>query len=71
LFIGLFRALGFSDENDVLTQRYYDFLDQTQSGRVLATAIREAYEDLFAINKKAHTRLGDIVQRCIDAAMDA
>jgi hypothetical protein len=37
----------------VPTQRYYDFLDQTQSGRVLTDAIREAYEDLFAINKKA------------------
>src|SRR5438552_1128846 len=41
------------DENSAPSQRYYDFLDQTESGRILAEAIREAYGDLFAINKNA------------------
>jgi len=32
-------------------QRYFDFLDQTQSRQVLAEAIRETYDDLFRVNK--------------------
>jgi hypothetical protein len=54
LLIGVLKGLGFLDEAGLPTQRYYDFLDQTQSGRVLADAIREAYDDLFAVNKKAN-----------------
>jgi hypothetical protein len=54
LFIGMLRGLGFLDESGAPTQRYYDYLDQTQSRVVLAQAIREAYGDLFAINKNAH-----------------
>jgi hypothetical protein len=54
LFIGLMKALGFIDEAGVPTKRYYQFLDQSQSGRVLAEALREAYEDLFAVNIKAN-----------------
>lgn len=54
LFIGILKALQFIDESGIPTQRYYDFLDQSQSGTVLAEAIKEAYSDLFAINKRAH-----------------
>ena len=53
MFIGLLKALGFVDDSGVPTKRYFDFLDQTRSGVVLADAIREAYSDLFAINTKA------------------
>lgn len=53
LYLGLLKGLGFTDESGVPTKRYYAFLDQSESGRILAEAIREAYEDLFAINKKA------------------
>jgi hypothetical protein len=53
LFIGLLKALGFVDDSGVPTKRYFDFLDQTRSGIILAEAIREAYSDLFAINTKA------------------
>ncbi len=53
LFIGVIKALGFTDDAGVPTKRYYAFLDQSESGRVLAEAIREAYEDLFGVNKKA------------------
>ncbi|WP_141336450.1 DUF5343 domain-containing protein [Paenibacillus sp. tmac-D7] len=53
LYIGVLKSLGLIDESGVPTQRYYNFLDQTQSGAVLAEAIREAYSDLFAINTKA------------------
>lgn len=53
LYIGLFKALGLIDESGVPTKRYYAYLDQGESQKVLAEAIREAYEDLFAVNKKA------------------
>jgi hypothetical protein len=54
LFIGMLKGLGFADEAGVPTKRYFDFLDQGQSGKILADAIREAYEDLFAVNKRAN-----------------
>lgn len=53
LFISVFKALGLLDENGVPTQRYHQFLDQTETGRVLAIGIQEAYEDLFALRKDA------------------
>lgn len=54
LLIGVLKGLGLLDEAGAPTTRYYEFLDQSQSGRVLAEAVREAYEDLFAVNKKAN-----------------
>jgi hypothetical protein len=62
LFIGLLKGLGFIDEAGVPSKRYYEFLDQTQSGRVLAEAIRDAYSDLFALNKNAQTLSVDEVK---------
>src|SRR5262249_20897294 len=54
LFIPLLKALGFLDENGAPKQRYFDFLDDSQWQIVLADGIRDAYEDLFRLNKKAH-----------------
>lgn len=54
LLIGVLKGLGFLDENAVPTQRYFDFLDQTRAGAILAQAVREAYGDLFALNTRAH-----------------
>jgi hypothetical protein len=54
LFIGVLKGLGFLDETGVPTKRYFEFLDQGQSGTILADAIRDAYEDLFAVNKRAN-----------------
>lgn len=62
LFIGVLKGLGFIDDAGTPTQRYYQFLDQTQSGRVLADALREAYEDLFALNTKAQDMSVDEVK---------
>ncbi|HXN25202.1 MAG TPA: DUF5343 domain-containing protein [Candidatus Dormibacteraeota bacterium] len=53
LYLGLLKSLKFIDESGVPLDRYYKFLDQSQSKRVLAEAIREAYGDLFALNTKA------------------
>ena len=53
LYLGVLKALGFIEDTGAPTERYFQFLDQTVSKRVLATAIREAYEDLFRLNKDA------------------
>jgi hypothetical protein len=53
LIIGVLKSLGFLTPEGAPTSRYYEFLDQTQSKRILADGVREAYADLFQINKKA------------------
>ena len=54
LYISLLKGIGFLDPNGTPTERYFRFLDQSQSKRVLAEAIQEAYSDLFAVNVKAN-----------------
>ncbi|SFV33362.1 DUF5343 domain-containing protein [Thermoflavifilum thermophilum] len=54
LYIGVLKALKFVDANGVPQERYFRFIDQTQSKQVLAEAIKDAYSDLFAVNKKAN-----------------
>jgi hypothetical protein len=61
-FIGILKSLNFLDADGKPTQRYYEFLDLSQSEKVLAEAIREAYSDLFSINKDAHTLNTDQVK---------
>lgn len=55
LFIPVLKGLGMLDQHGAPTQRYFDFLDATQSRRVLAAGIRDAYEDLFRIKTNANT----------------
>jgi hypothetical protein len=54
LFIGMLKFLGFIDGLGSPQDRYFKFLDQTQSKFVLAEAIKEAYADLFTVNVKAN-----------------
>lgn len=53
LIIGVLKELGFLNTDGVPTDRYHQFLDKTQSWHVLADGIKEAYVDLFAVNKNA------------------
>lgn len=53
LMVGMFKGLGFLDESGTPTDRYFSFLDGTQSDRVLAEGIRDGYGDLFRVNSKA------------------
>ncbi|MBC8402038.1 MAG: DUF5343 domain-containing protein [Candidatus Marinimicrobia bacterium] len=53
LISGLLKSLGFLDDGGRPTDRYFRYLDQTQSARVLAEGIKEAYADLFQININA------------------
>lgn len=53
LLVRVLKGLNFIDESGVPQQVYFDFLDQTNSGRVLAEAIEEAYSDLFDLRRDA------------------
>jgi hypothetical protein len=55
LMIGVLKSIDFLAEDGKPTPRYFEYLDQTQSGRVLAIAIGDAYEDIFQVNKNAQT----------------
>lgn len=54
LIVGVLKDLGFLDTDGIPQKRYYEFLDKTQSRKILAEGIREAYSDLFAVNKDAY-----------------
>lgn len=62
LIAGMFKALGLLDENGQPLSRYYEFLDQTQTFRILAIGIEEAYEDLFNLRKDAQNMTNDEVK---------
>lgn len=53
LCISVFKGLGLLDESGIPTSKYHQFLDQSETGRVLAEGIENAYEDLFALRKDA------------------
>jgi len=62
LFIGILKELGFLSADGVPQKAYFEFLDKSQSKRVLADAVRRMYADLFAINKKANTLAAEEVK---------
>jgi uncharacterized protein DUF5343 len=47
--IPLLKALGFLSDDGTPTARYHSYRDHSQSRKVLAQALREAYADLFTI----------------------
>lgn len=53
LSISVLKGLGFLKESGEPTERYIQYLDGDQSKAILGDAIREAYSDLFRINKNA------------------
>jgi hypothetical protein len=55
LFIPLLKAMKFIDEAGKPSSRYHAFLDDTQWKVVLAEGIRDAYPDLFRVNRSANT----------------
>jgi len=62
LIIGMFKALGLLDDNGQPLQRYYEFLDQTQTGKIIALGIQEAYEDISNLRKDAQNLTNDEVK---------
>jgi len=53
-FIGVLKDIGFIDTDGKPTDRYIEYLDKNESGKVIAQGLREGYSDLFAINKEAY-----------------
>jgi len=53
-FIGVLKDIGFIDADGKPTERYIEYLDKNESGKVIAEGLREGYSDLFAINKEAY-----------------
>jgi uncharacterized protein DUF5343 len=53
LVINMLKAVGLLSSDGTPTDRYFHFLDQTQAQQVLAEGIREAYSDLFQLNRDA------------------
>jgi len=53
--INVLKALGMLNDSGVPTRRYHEYLDQSQSEIVLAQGIRDAYTDLFRVNKSANS----------------
>lgn len=54
LVIGVLKELGLIDDTGKPTDRYFKFIDQSQSATVLSEAIEEAYTDIFAVNTNAN-----------------
>jgi hypothetical protein len=54
LFVPLLKALRFVDDAGKPSSRYHAFLDDSEWKRVLADGIRDAYPDLFRVNREAH-----------------
>ncbi len=55
LIIGVLKSLSLIDDTGTPIDRYFRFIDQSQSATVLAEAIEDAYGDLYAVNRNAHT----------------
>jgi hypothetical protein len=53
LVIKMLKTLGMLRESGEPTSEYHEYLDPSQSGRVLADGLHNAYADLFQINKNA------------------
>ena len=62
LFINVLKDLGFLDTDGVPTDRYFEFLDRSQSAIAVADGIRDAFSDLFAINRNAQNLSTDEVK---------
>lgn len=54
LFITLLKAMKFLDEAGKPTARFHSFLDDTRWKEVLAEGIKDAYPDLFRVNRNAN-----------------
>jgi hypothetical protein len=54
-YIPILKALGFLTPEGKPTQRYSDYRDHSQSRRVMADALKEAYADIFLIKEKPST----------------
>ena len=52
-FLGVLKDMQFINDDGKPTQRYIDFLDKSESSKIIAAGVRDAFSELFTINKKA------------------
>jgi len=62
LFVGVLKDLGFLNRDGAPQPRYFEFLDRSRSKQVLAAGVRDAFSDLFSINKNANELKPDEVK---------
>ncbi len=62
LYIKLFKEIGLLDGNGAPSEKYFRFIDQSQTAKVMAECVEEGYSDLFAINLKAYEMSEDEVK---------
>ncbi len=62
LFVGVLKDLGFLNRDGAPQPRYFEFLDRSRSKQVLAAGVRDAFSDLFSINKNANELKPDEVR---------
>ncbi len=55
LFLPLLKAMRFLDEAGKPTSRYHSFLDDNEWKNILAAGIRDAYPDIFRVNREANS----------------
>lgn len=53
LYLKLFKDLGLLDGNGVPTEKYFAFIDQSRTKKILGECIEDAYSDLFQLNRNA------------------
>jgi hypothetical protein len=53
LYLKLFKDLSLLDGNGVPTEKYFAFIDQSRTKKVLGECIEESYSDLFQLNRNA------------------
>jgi hypothetical protein len=53
LYLKLFKDLNLLDGNGVPTEKYFAFIDQSRTKKILGECIEEAYSDLFQLNRNA------------------
>jgi len=58
----LLRKLGFLDSSGAPTSRYRAYRNTAEAAYVLAEGIREAYSELFSVNKKIHSQSKETVK---------
>lgn len=54
LIIAVLKSINFLTDSGEPTKRCFEFLDDSQGGKVLAEALEDAYADLFQVNTQAN-----------------
>ena len=58
-FINVLKSLGFLDDSGVPTESYYGLFDPTKAKKAVAEGIKNAYSDLFTLNKNSQNMTKD------------